>query len=69
MLEYIIAATSLLSALTAFGAMLISLINRKKIQEVHLSINSRMTQLLELTQESAHAAGMKEEQDANVRPQ
>ncbi len=47
----------LVTAGAAFGAFLLSMRNGKKIQEVHLSINSRMTQLLEETRSAAHAAG------------
>ncbi len=37
---------SLVSALAAMGAVLMSAYNAKKIQQVHISINSRMDQLL-----------------------
>lgn len=33
----------------------------KQIQEVHLSINSRMDQLLAITKTEAHAAGVEQE--------
>jgi len=37
--------------------------NAAKIAEVHLMINSRMDDLLKLTEQSAHAAGMKDEKE------
>jgi hypothetical protein len=47
----------LMTAGAALGAFLLSLRNGKKIQEVHLSINSRMDQLLTAARLAAHAAG------------
>jgi hypothetical protein len=44
----------------AIGALLASLRNRIAIQEVHLSINSRLTELIKSTSEAAHAAGRAE---------
>lgn len=35
--------------------------NSAQIQDVHLSINSRMDQLLKATTDAAHAAGMEQE--------
>jgi hypothetical protein len=52
--------TELISALGALIAAIASLINRKKIQELHLLVNSRLTQLLDVTKSSAHAQGVKE---------
>ncbi len=48
---------SILTALAALGACVLSWINRGKIQEVHLSINSRMDELLREAKAAAHAAG------------
>ncbi len=55
-------AAQLLTAGAAFGAFLLSMRNGKKIQEVHLSINSRMDELLTATKLAAHAAGAAEQQ-------
>jgi hypothetical protein len=35
--------------------------NTKAIEEIHISINSRLSKLLELTERSAHAAGVLQE--------
>ena len=58
----------LITAAAAVGAVIMSARNGRKadlaqkaIQEVHLSINSRMDQLLEAARVAAHAAGMSEE--------
>lgn len=38
---------------------------REQVIKLHMQINSRMTELLDLTKSSAHAEGVKQEQDAN----
>ena len=53
----------LVTAVSAIGAILMSWHNSEKIQEVHISINSRMDQLLASTELSARAIGAKEERD------
>jgi hypothetical protein len=45
------------AAAAALGAFILSWINQGKIQEVHLSINSRMDELLREAKAAAHAAG------------
>jgi hypothetical protein len=52
-----------ITALAALGALGMSYRNSKKIAEVHVSINSRMDQLLNATGISERAAGAKEERD------
>jgi hypothetical protein len=56
-----------LTALSAFIAATVTLIktlqNGRKIQEIHVSINSRMTQLLDLVAKSSKAEGVKQEVD------
>lgn len=37
--------------------------NSRQIQEIHVSVNSRLTELLALTAKSSHAAGEKAEKD------
>jgi hypothetical protein len=49
---------SFLSALAAIGAVIASIRNAKKIQEVHISINSRMDELLKLKGEAGMAEGL-----------
>jgi hypothetical protein len=57
----------LMTALSALGAMLMSYRNSRKIQEVHLSVNSRLSQLLEATGDAQRAIGAQQERDrANV---
>ncbi len=57
MLEHIAA---IISALAASGAVYMSWRNSQKIQSVHIDINSRMDQLLQLTSTASHAEGRKE---------
>jgi hypothetical protein len=51
-------AVDLSAAVGALAATVVSVINRHKIQEVHLSINSRMDELLRTTGIAAHADGV-----------
>lgn len=58
-----------LTAGGAFGALVLGFINRNKIIDVHLSINSRMDELLNKTASSSRAegveAGRNEQRDAD----
>ncbi len=62
----ILAVATLVSA---SGALVISFHNSNKIQDVHLEINSRMTELLAMNKTLSHAEGReearKEEQERN----
>jgi hypothetical protein len=49
---------SIITAIAAVGACILSWRNAGKIQEVHLSINSRMDELLKEAKAAAHAAGV-----------
>jgi hypothetical protein len=60
--------SSLITAVAAFAACILSWINKGKIQEVHLSINSRMDQLLVAAKDAAHAAGANEEKARLLTP-
>jgi hypothetical protein len=51
----------ILTALAAVAAVVVSLINGKKINDVHISINSRMDQLLRATGIAAKAEGVEQE--------
>lgn len=51
---------SLVSAVAAIGAVCMSWRNSRKIQSVHIDINSRMDQLLKATGSAAHANGLAE---------
>lgn len=50
--------SSAVAALAAVGAAVSSWRNRRAIQEVHISINSRMDTLLALTAKASHAEGV-----------
>jgi hypothetical protein len=45
----------------ALFGLIVGLRNQRKIQEVHVLFNSRMTELLKLTASAAHAKGVKAE--------
>lgn len=53
--------------LTALVALWVAIVNRrntkKEIQEIHISVNSRMDQLLKMSQSSARAEGHVEGQE------
>ena len=48
-------------AVSALGAVIMGLINSHKIKEVHVSINSRMDRMLEITAAASHAEGVEQE--------
>ncbi len=52
--------TRLIIAIASFGALLVSVYNSTQIKEVHLTLNSRLSELLELTRTSSRAEGLKE---------
>jgi hypothetical protein len=52
----------------AFFAWLKSKENSGDIKEIHVSLNSRLTELLEANKEAAHAAGRQEERDTGKPP-
>jgi hypothetical protein len=49
-----------LTAIAAIGALLMSYLNSRKIQAVHIDINSRMDQLLTATDQASRAAGVEQ---------
>jgi len=49
--------------LVGLAGVFVSLHNKRAIQEVHKSTNSRLDQLVKVTKSEAHAAGMKEQAD------
>lgn len=53
----------LITAFSAVAALIVGVRNSNKIHEVHVSINSRMDELLRQTTESAHAAGVEQERN------
>jgi hypothetical protein len=46
-----------LIALSSIGGLVLAVINRRAITEVHLTMNSRLDQLLKSSSKSAHAEG------------
>ena len=56
-----------LTAVAAVGAVLMSARNARKIEQVHISINSRMGELLRITAAAERAAGAKEERDKDLK--
>jgi hypothetical protein len=59
--------SSIVSAIAAVGAVIVSYLNFKKIQDVHVLINSRMTELLKVTGIASKAEGREEERDKNAK--
>jgi len=59
--------SSVVSAIAAVGAVIVSYLNFKKIQDVHVLINSRMTELLKVTGIASKAEGREEERDKNTK--
>jgi hypothetical protein len=54
---------SIATLITAIGAVVIGIINSNRINDVHVSINSRMDQLLLAHGKEMKAEGVKEERD------
>lgn len=49
--------------MAAVGALAVSIYNTTKINEVHVLMNSRLTELLELTKKASMAEGLKQGRD------
>jgi hypothetical protein len=54
---------SVATLITAIGAVVVGIINSNRINDVHISINSRMDQLLLAHGKEMKAEGVKEERD------
>lgn len=52
--------TRLIVAISAVGALMVSIYNSTQIQEVHIMMNSRLSELLDLTRASSKAEGVKQ---------
>ena len=65
--DVIAAIAAALAAIAAAGAWVTSWFTKTKMSEIHILINSRLTELLKLTQESFFAAGRKEEKDKQAQ--
>lgn len=49
---------ALIAALAAAGAVVLGGINKAKLNELHISVNSRLTELLEQKGKASHAEGV-----------
>ena len=54
----------LFTSFAAMGAFLVSVLNRNKIQLLHLEVNHRLTEMLTLTETASHAKGMQDGRSA-----
>jgi hypothetical protein len=59
-------AAQLITAIAAVGAVSMSYRNSRKIEQVHISINSRMDQLLKTSGDAMKAEGVAEERANNI---
>lgn len=59
----IILATQVVTLLAAIASLWSSRKNKASIQEVHVALNSRLTELLKMTASASHAEGVKAEKD------
>lgn len=49
--------------ITAIASLVLIILNKRKLQELHVAINSRLTELLEITAKASLAEGRKIEKD------
>jgi ACT domain-containing protein len=56
-----------LTGLASLGAVIMGIINSRKIREVHISINSRMDQMLQMRGEASKAEGVAQERKEQNR--
>lgn len=61
---YLALATATVTLMTAFIGVVNSFRNKKTLQQLTVSVDGRLTELLELTSKASHAEGMKEEKDS-----
>jgi hypothetical protein len=65
MTAYVDDIIRVVTAFASLGAVLLGAMNSRKIREVHISINSRMDQLLQARGEASRAEGVEQERQAN----
>jgi hypothetical protein len=58
-----IVIVALIAAIPGTVAAIISGINKVKLDKVEIRVDGRLTQLLELTKQSSHAEGVKDEKE------
>ncbi len=52
--------------IAACGALLLGWINSRKLQSIHVDINSRITQLIDLTEKAFYAKGVADQKDSGT---
>ena len=65
--EHIDDIIRILTGLASLGAVIMGIINSRKIKEVHISINSRMDQMLQMRGEASKAEGVAQERNDNLQ--
>jgi hypothetical protein len=55
-------AATIITALAAVGAVIVSWLNNRKLQSVHIDLNSRLTQLLAANAHAARSEGIEQGQ-------
>ena len=63
LITFLTALAALIAAVITLITLIKTLKNGKQIQEIHVSINSRMDEFLKLAKESSFAKGVKSEMD------
>ena len=69
MLTFLHELAEWLIAISSLGALIFSIVNKRAINEVHLTLNSRLSQLIKVTAASAHAEGRLEGVEAGRQEQ
>ena len=55
--------------IAALASFIVNVLNRKKLNELHVLINSRLTELLTLTAKASYAAGELQQKGLEPKPQ
>jgi hypothetical protein len=58
---------TVLTALISFGALVIAIVNRRNLNELHVSINSRLTELMDKSGALQRAEGHREGREEAAR--
>ena len=61
-------ALQALVALAAVGGLIVSIATSMAVKEVHVMMNSRFTEMLELTRAASRAEGLKQGREEQTRP-
>jgi len=60
------AVTKLLTAIGAIGALILAILNRKKLTAIHIQWNSKLDQLVKTSGQLKHAEGFEEGRQAQI---